>query len=82
MGISKAIKTDYQTAYNSTRFEIRSSIPDQAPLVFHMNPGNDTYSNSSNVTFFYNASDVNNNIANATLIINGILNATNLSAVV
>ncbi|RMD67600.1 hypothetical protein D6817_01130, partial [Candidatus Pacearchaeota archaeon] len=52
-----------------------------APSVILVSPANNTFTNSTNLTLIYNATDVDLNIANATLILNGQPNITNQSAV-
>ncbi|MCF7910281.1 fibronectin type III domain-containing protein, partial [Candidatus Pacearchaeota archaeon] len=69
---------DEQGTFNFTT----STTPAQAPLIFLMNPLNNTFQNYSQVIFSYNISDINDDIANTTLIINGQRNITNQTLIV
>ena len=51
-----------------------------APAITLINPANATWLNTSQAILYYNVSDVNNNLANSTLILNGQRNQTNQSA--
>ncbi len=51
-----------------------------APTVILTNPANATWFNTSQAILYYNASDINNNLANSTLILNGLKNQTNQSS--
>ncbi len=57
------------------------SIIDLSPTVNLTNPEDNHWSNTSNVDFFYNASD-NNDLANCSLYLNGVFNQTNQTPVV
>ncbi len=52
-----------------------------APVIYLTSPSNATWFNTPNITINYNTTDVNSNIANSTLILNGLRNQTNQSAV-
>ena len=60
----------------------RNFTLEQAPSVLLGDPPNNTFQNTSNVIFYYDISDSNNNLANSTLIINGQVNITNQSALI
>ncbi len=66
--ISAANNTDY--------LPLSDEYSNTAPTVNLTSPANNTGDNDGNLTFFYNVSDVDSNIANCSLIINSILNQT------
>jgi len=64
-------------ADNSVISETKNFTLAFAPVVTLTNPPDNTFENSSTISLFYNASDDNNNLANSTLILNGVRNNTN-----
>ena len=80
--ISKATKTDFQTDFDLANFELKSPLGPLPPNVTLTNPSDNYFQNYSEITLFYNVSDLNNNIANATLILNGVENETNSTVIV
>ena len=80
--VTLAETTGYKNGTSQTAFEIVSVPPNQPPVVSLVSPPSGTANNSSTIVLYYNVSDSNNNIANATLILNGQRNITNQSAVI
>jgi hypothetical protein len=74
--------TCFDDASNSVTSTTWNFTLEQAPSVGLVNPANNTFSNSSTIAFFYNVLDDNNNLANATLILNGLFNQTNTTVIV
>lgn len=52
------------------------------PVINLTSPANLTWFNSSQITLYYNISDLNDNLANSTLILNGQKNQTNQSHII
>ncbi len=69
-------------AFNSITSETRNFTLAFAPVVELINPQNNHFFSTPNITLFYNTTDDNDNIANSTLILNGLANVTNQSAVI
>ena len=72
----------YSTATGNTIKNIQVQDSNLPPTVTITNPADASFSNTSQISLFYNASDVNDNIANTTLILNGQPNMTNSSIVI
>ncbi len=74
--------TCFDDALNSLTSETRNFTLAFAPVVNLTTPTNNTFYNTATVSLFYNVTDDNNNIANATLILNGVHNQTNQSTII
>jgi hypothetical protein len=72
----------YSDYTGQTVRNIEVSDTNLPPTVVLINPAAGNWFNTSQVELFYNATDLNDNIANTTLILNGFVNETNSSVVV
>ena len=80
--ISLTSKQGYNNGTGQAQFEILTPLVQTAPNVTLTNPPNNTFQNTSAIILYYNATDINNNIANSTLILNSQRNTTNQSAII
>ncbi|MFH1290290.1 MAG: hypothetical protein ABIH92_02675 [Nanoarchaeota archaeon] len=72
--------SDYDAENGTTTTQVTvGAAAAAAPIVNKTSPGNETWFNTT-VELFYNVSDINDNLANSTLILNGEKNLTNQSA--
>jgi len=63
----------------NTSLSVQTGVP---PVVILTDPANGTWFSSSSVDFEYNVTDANDDLLLAELIINGSVNATNISALI
>lgn len=75
--INSSIRTMFTNA--STTLSVQSGV---APNVTLISPPNVSWVNSSNFNMTYNVSDLNGDVINATLYLNGVPNVSNSSAIV
>jgi large repetitive protein len=63
---------------NSAILSVQTGVPPNVSLI---SPNNSQWFSSGNINLTYNATDVNNNLASAKLIVNGALNQTNATPI-
>ena len=79
--ITLAEASGFDDGNGQTFFELLEGINATAPNVILTNPAFNTYQSTPSISLFYNVTDINDNIANSTLVLNGGLNQTNQTTI-